>query len=76
MQRGQSGHWCFGAFSIGLASIRLGQAAKMSNKNHKNIIRVIVSMGAVGAIAPMVYEGVGAGTHGFCYLLSQFHQTI
>ena len=60
MQRGQSGHWCFGAFSIGLASIRLGQAAKMSNKNHKNIIRVIVSMGAVGAIAPMVFESAGA----------------
>ena len=27
--------------------------------------RVLVSMGAVGAIAPMVSESVGASTHGF-----------
>ena len=27
--------------------------------------RALVSMGAVGAIAPMVSESVGASTHGF-----------
>ena len=31
-------------------------------------------MGAVGAIAPMVYDGVGASTHGFRQILSQINQ--
>jgi len=31
-------------------------------------------MGAVGAIAPMVSESVGASTHGFWQKLSQIHQ--
>ena len=31
-------------------------------------------MGAVGAIAPMVFESVGASTHGFWWILSQIHK--
>ena len=30
-------------------------------------------MGAVGAIAPMVYDGVGASTHVFWQILSQIN---
>ena len=36
------------------------------------ISRVTVSIGAVGALAPMVFENVGTSTHGFGQLLSQF----
>ena len=35
--------------------------------------KVIVSMGVVGAIAPMVYDGVGASTHGYWQILSQIN---
>ena len=31
-------------------------------------------MGAVGALAPTVFESVGASIHGFWQLLSKFHQ--
>ena len=31
-------------------------------------------MGAVGALAPTVFESVGGSTHGFWQLLSKFHQ--
>ena len=31
-------------------------------------------MGAVGAVAPTVFESVGASTHGFWWILSQIHQ--
>ena len=36
--------------------------------------KALVSMGAVGALAPMVFKSVGASTHGFWQLLSKFHQ--
>ena len=38
--------------------------------------RALVSMGAVGVIAPMVSESVGASTHGFgeiCHKSINFH---
>ena len=35
-----------------------------------------VSMGAVGALAPTVFESVGAGTHWFWQLFSWFHQLL
>ena len=39
------------------------------------LIRVIVSMGAVGAVAPLVFESVGASTHGeFCHKSFNFHE--
>ena len=31
-------------------------------------------MGALGAIAPTVFESVGASTHGFWWILPQMHQ--
>ena len=38
--------------------------------------RALVSMGAVGAIAPTVFESVGASTHGFWLILPQNHHFL
>ena len=35
---------------------------------------ISVNMGAVGALAPTIFESVDAGTHGFLQILFQFHQ--
>ena len=38
------------------------------------LTRALVSMGAVGALAPSFFESVGGSTHGFWGLLSQIHK--
>ena len=38
---------------------------KGEKKDSSSTIRALVSMGAVGVIAPTVFESVGASTHGF-----------
>ena len=35
--------------------------------------KVIVSIGTVDAISPMVYDGVGASTHGYWQIFSQIN---
>ena len=37
------------------------------------LTRAPISMGAVGASAPTVFESGGASTHGFWQLFSHFH---
>ena len=39
-----------------------------------DIYTAYVSMGVMGASAPMVFESVGVSTHGFWQLLSEFYQ--
>ena len=52
----------------------LNTIAERILRTHPETSQDPINMGAVGVLAPTVFEKVGASTHAFWLILSQIHQ--